>query len=292
MLVFDEVVKLGSFTKAAEALGHTKSAVSQYITQLEAELGVRLLNRSTRQLNLTFAGQQLAKRSAQLLELLGLTLEESRALNAVPRGRLAITAPHAFEAGLITPLVAELVAEYPQLAPELLFSDERLDLLEHKLDLAISVGPQKDSGYQAIPVGTLDNILVASPAFLARHGPVAAAALGSLPLIVTPWQQDCHLSSARGESLSFSSSRSLRVNTSLGAVNSALCGAGIALVSSVFVAAALAEGRLQRVLPDHAGPSRRVYALHGYRQQLPLVLRLLVERLTARLARVQGVSVG
>ena len=169
MLVFDEVIKKGSFTAAAESLGHTKSAVSQYVSQLEGDLGVRLLNRSTRRLNLTVVGLQLAKRSEQLLDLLMTTVAEVKSHEQAPAGRIAITAPHAFESNLVTPIVAQLCDEYPKLVPELVYSDERLDLLQQKLDMAISVGRQKDSSYHAILIGKLDSILVASPAYLAKH---------------------------------------------------------------------------------------------------------------------------
>jgi len=86
MLVFDEVLKQGSFTEAAQSLGHTKSAISQYVSQLERALGVRLLNRSTRTLNLTPAGQLVAKRSEQLLELLTVTIDEIDESAIAPAG--------------------------------------------------------------------------------------------------------------------------------------------------------------------------------------------------------------
>lgn len=143
MLVFDEVVNKGSFTLAAHSLGHTKSAVSLYITQLETALDTRLLTRSTRTLNLTPSGELLVKRSEQLVNLLSDTLQDLDTYNNEPAGRITITAPHAFETNLITPIIANLCDEYTKLTPELIYTDERLDLLNNQLDLAISVGHKK-----------------------------------------------------------------------------------------------------------------------------------------------------
>ncbi|AQS38389.1 transcriptional regulator [Shewanella psychrophila] len=279
MLVFDEVVNRGSFTAAAEALGHTKSAVSQYVSQLETGLGVRLLNRSTRQLNLTAAGKKLAKRSEQLVDLLSATLDEMQSLEHVPTGRVSITAPHAFETSLVTPIVAELCSEYPKLTPELVFTDERLDLLEHKLDIAISVGPQKDSNYQAIPIGKLDSILVASPRYLARVGEIRSEHLSEQTLVILPWQNGATLKAKQGTEISYTSDQSLRVNTSISAINSVKSGVGIGLIPSIFVQDELEAGMLQRILPEFEGEVRVVYALHSYQKQLPLVMRRFVERL-------------
>ncbi|WP_223292957.1 MULTISPECIES: LysR family transcriptional regulator [Shewanella] len=284
MLVFDEVIKQGSFTAAAESLGHTKSAVSQYVSQLESGLGVRLLNRSTRQLNLTVIGQKLAERSEQLLDLLSMTLEEVKSHDLAPAGRIAITAPHAFEAGLVTPIIAHLCHEYPKLMPELVFTDERLDLLQHNLDIAISVGPQKDSNYHAISIGTLDSILVASPGYLAKR-PVNEISLESHHLVTLPWQHRAILQNNHSESILFSSDKQLKVNTSISAINSVKCGIGIGLMPSIFVQADLDLGLLQRVLPDYRGEMREVYALHSYQQQLPPVLRRFIDKLKLALNR-------
>ena len=277
MLVFDEVVNQGSFTAAAEALGHTKSAVSQYVSQLEQDLGVKLLIRSTRQLHLTAQGEAMAQRSQQLWRLLTETLEAAHAQQAVPAGRVAITAPLAFEAPLLTPIIADLCREFPQLLPEMHYDDARLDILQHNLDMAISVGPQKDSGYHAIPIGWLDSVLVAAPSYINLSAPITPQNLHHHSLILLPWQRPLVLEGP--DALAFTTGREIRLNTSISAINSAINGLGIALVPSIFIQAELAEGKLQRVLPEHRGPSREVFAIHAYQQQLPLVLRLVVDRL-------------
>ncbi|WP_246028899.1 LysR family transcriptional regulator [Litorilituus sediminis] len=288
MLVFDEVLKQGSFTAAAESLGHTKSSVSQYINQLESGLGVKLLNRSTRQLNLTAAGQQFAKRSQQLTELLTLSMEELSDFESSPSGRLAITAPHGFDAPLVTPIMAQLCQQYPKLLPELSYTDVRLDLLQHKLDMAISVGEQQDSAYHAILIGTLDSVLVASPKYIATVDSINEDNFAKQSLIILPWQNKKQLTNGQGKQLNFQSNRQLKMNTSTSAINSVKCGMGIALVPTIFVQDELNKGILLPVLESFTGEKRDVYALHSYQQQLPLVLRLFVNKLKdafAQLAR-------
>ena len=287
MLVFDEVLKQGSFTEAAQSLGHTKSAISQYVTQLERGLGVRLLNRSTRTLNLTPAGQLIAKRSEQLLELLTVTIDEIHESAIAPAGRIAITAPHAFEASLVTPIITALCDEYPKLNPELTFTDERLDILKHQLDIAISVGPQKDSSYHAILIGELESVLVASPKYLAKHIDVNEQNLSQQSLIMLPWQSDFSLTKDNNNIITFNSSKYLKMNTSTSAINSAVTGAGICLIPSIFIKSELQSGALQRVLPDYLGETRNVYAVHSYQQQLPLILRLFINKLKAKFLQAQ-----
>ncbi len=279
MLVFDEVVKKGSFTEAADSLGHTKSAVSLYVTQLEAALETRLLNRSTRSLNLTSAGTLLAKRSEQLVDLLSDSLDELQAHHQAPSGRIAITAPHAFEPFLITPIIAKLVKEYPKLLPDLIYTDSRLDLLNNNLDMAITVGPQIDSNYNGILIGKLDSILVASPGYLAQNDTVTPSNLNQQTLIILPWQNKVTLTNTNKESIIFHSNKLLKVNTSISAINSVKFGAGIGLIPSIFVRSELESGQLQKVLPLYKGEQRSVYAIHAYQQQLPHILRLFVEKL-------------
>ncbi|KGJ86890.1 LysR family transcriptional regulator [Colwellia psychrerythraea] len=287
MLVFDEVLKQGSFTEAAYSLGHTKSAISQYVSQLEQALGVRLLNRSTRTLNLTPTGQLIAKRSEQLLELLTVTLDEIHENAIAPAGRIAITAPHAFEASLVTPIITALCNEYPKLTPELIFTDERLDILKHQLDVAISVGPQKDSSYHAILIGELESVLVASPQYLAKQSEINEQNLSLQTLIMLPWQSNFVLTKGGEDVISFDSLKYLKMNTSTSAINSAVTGAGICLIPSVFIKNELQSGTLQRILPDYLGEARNVYAVHSYQQQLPLILRLFINKLKAKFLQAQ-----
>jgi len=290
MLVFDEVVNKGSFTLAAQSLGHTKSAVSLYITQLETALDTRLLNRSTRTLNLTISGELLAKRSTQLVDLLSDTLQDLATYKNEPTGRMAITAPHAFEANLITPIIASLCEEYTELAPELIYTDERLDLLSNQLDLAISVGPQKDSNYKAILIGKLDSVLVASPKYIAKAKAITTENLKHQSLIILPWQSKSILNCDESKNLIFDSNTLIKMNTSTSAINSIKCGLGVGLLPSVFIKDELVSGQLQRVLPDYTGEERDVYAIHSYQNKLPFVLRKFINELKRKFMNQMSVN--
>ena len=278
MLVFCEVVRQGSFTAAAEVLGHTKSAISTYVSQLEAGLGVQLLNRSTRRLNLTQAGQRIYQRSQQLSTLLSDTLDDLNALQGEPQGRIAITAPHAFESSLLTPAIRHLCLNYPGLLPDIVYSDERLDILTHKLDIAITVGRLADSRYRAIVLGQLTPVLVASPGYMQTMTGTEAGGLMQHSLIQLPWQQQTFVH-CQQDSMAFHSQRVLKTNTVSSAMHYAQSGLGIALLPARFIQAELDDGSLVPVLPQYQGESRTVYAVHRYQQALPLALQVLVQQL-------------
>ena len=278
MLVFCEVVRQGSFTAAAEALGHTKSGISTYVSQLEADLAVQLLNRSTRRLKLTEAGERIYQRSQQLNTLLSDTLDDLDALQGEPQGRIAITAPHAFETRLIAPAIEHLCASYPKLLPDVTYSDERLDILSHQLDMAITVGTLADSRYRAIVLGQLTPILVASPDYVHTAPSLDSNDLMQHSLIQLPWQQQAFVQ-CQGQSMAYQSERMLKTNTVSSAMHYAQSGLGIALLPARFIASELEIGSLERVLPQYQGESRTVYAVHRYQQALPLALQVLVQQL-------------
>jgi len=278
MLVFAEVLKQGSFTAAAGALGHTKSGVSAYVSQLEAMLGVRLLNRSTRRLNLTPAGVIFARHSQDLADSIALSVAKVQELAEEPQGRLALTAPSAFEAPIVIPLISKLCQQFPKVKPELLFTDERLDLLEHRLDLSITVGELSSSNYRALPLGVIRSILVASPKFLQQHRVERIDQLSSLPLIITPWQRGVRLSHRTlGDQVSYGPNAYVDVNTSSGALILALEGMGVALVPQLFLSSEFVKHKLVHLLPDWEGEPRTVYGVHAYQTQLPFVLRQFLE---------------
>jgi len=261
-----------------------------YITQLETALDTRLLNRSTRTLNLTISGELLAKRSSQLVDLLSDTLQDLASYNSEPTGRIAITAPHAFEANLITPIIASLCEEYTELAPELIYTDERLDLLSNQLDLAISVGPQKDSNYKAILIGKLDSVLVASPKYIAKAKAITTENLKHQSLIILPWQSKSILNCDASKNLIFDSNTLIKMNTSTSAINSIKCGLGVGLLPSVFIKDELVSGQLQRILPDYTGEERDVYAIHSYQNKLPFVLRKFINELKRKFMNQMSVN--
>jgi DNA-binding transcriptional LysR family regulator len=289
MMVFHEVVTLGSFTAAAERLGHTKSAVSVYVSQLEALLGVRLLKRSTRRLSLTEAGEVFARRCAAMAIQQQQALLELDALATEPAGRLAITAPHLFASTLLPAVIAELCTRHPSLVPELIFTDERLDLLTHHIDLAVSVGALADSRYHAVSLGWLSFILVAAPSYLQQHRLERSDDLLGCSVVRLPWQEHALLH-REAETRLLQGARDLKVNTMTAAIGCVGEGLGVALLSAAAVAQELSAGRLIHVLPDWHGGQAPVYGVHGYKDRLPPVIRSCTDLLRVRIRSLPAVQ--
>ena len=178
IVVFARVVEAGSFTAAARLLGMPKTTVSRRIAALEREVGVRLLQRTTRSLNMTDAGRLYYEQSSQALRTIedaNLHLAEAR---AEPSGTIRISAPVGFGGHFLTSAVFDFLAAYPKTKVELRLTDDTLNLVENGIDLAFRTGILPDSTLIARKLGSTHRILCASPDYLARRGvPVASADL-------------------------------------------------------------------------------------------------------------------
>ena len=169
MEVFVRAVELGGFSAAARALAMTPSAVSKLVGRLEARLGVRLLNRSTRQVQLTAEGGAFYERSVRLLADLA-EAERGTAANDTPRGRLSVNANVPFGEAALLPLVPAFLERYPEVSLDIVLTDEVIDLIEHRTDIAVRAGPLKSSSLVARKLGATRKAILASPAYLARRG--------------------------------------------------------------------------------------------------------------------------
>jgi DNA-binding transcriptional LysR family regulator len=169
MEVFVRVVESGGFSAAARACRMTPSAVSKLIGRLEGRLGVRLVNRSTRRLQLTAEGAVFYERAGRILADLD-TAEREAAVGASPRGRLRVNANIAFGQRYVVPLVPEFLARYPCVSLDLVLTDTVIDLLEQRADVAIRVGALAESRLVARKLGESRVMVLASPGYLARHG--------------------------------------------------------------------------------------------------------------------------
>lgn len=183
-LAFVTVVDTGSITAAAEQLGQTVSGVSRALGRLEEKLGTTLLRRTTRRLELTEEGHALLDRARAILA----SVDEAEDLMAVrrqqPAGKLRIDAASPFMLHAIVPLVGEFRRLYPQIELELTSNDQIIDLLERRTDVAIRIGPLRDSTLHARPLGSSRLRVVASPAYLEERGkPRHAADLGRHSLL-------------------------------------------------------------------------------------------------------------
>ncbi|TBU87337.1 LysR substrate-binding domain-containing protein [Phytopseudomonas dryadis] len=178
LLAFTCVVSSGSITAAAQQLAQTASGVSRALSRLEEKLDVTLLRRTTRRLELTEEGEAFLLQAQRILAAVEDAEEQMRLRRQTPAGRLRVNAAAPFMLHAVVPLVAGFRERYPQIQLELHSSDQIIDLLEQRTDLAIRIGPLRDSTLHARPLGSNRLRVLASPAYLAAHGtPECAEAL-------------------------------------------------------------------------------------------------------------------
>ncbi len=273
LLIFSSVADKGSFTAAAEALGMTKSAVSQQITKLESRIGHRLLNRTTRGLSLTSLGERLHKRSLLLTDQVSLIMEEIDSAAATPKGRFAIGYPHSIELSAVLPAVEQLSLEFPGLDFVLEANDQPVDLVEHSIDVAIRFGELPDSSYRALPLGKMKEIFAASPIYVSKHGLLKG--IDDIPKhrwITTPWQnKKFNLKDTKSGGVWPVIPQPFAKSTSFPAVKElVLRHLGFALLPDVIVQPYFANGELVRILPEVEGPVWPVYLLHAYQSNRPI----------------------
>ena len=174
MSVFARVVEGSSFASAARHFEMSPAMVSKHIQTLEQQLGVRLLNRTTRRVSTTEAGQEYYERSLRILAEIGEADRAASDLQVTPRGRLKVSAPVTFGTRYVAPAVSEYLAAYPDVSVDLALDDRPLDLVADGFDLAIRFGELADSSLIARRLGSAHMVLCASPTYIMRHGAPAS----------------------------------------------------------------------------------------------------------------------
>lgn len=288
-----KVVQNGSFTRAAELLGTQKSYVSRVVAQLEAELGVKLLERTTRSLSVTEIGREVVERAIGILAAVDDTVRITQHARAEPRGRLRLTCGVEFGMIAVGGWIDEYLARHPQTRIEAEYTSRVLDLVHEGFDLAIRVGPLEDSRLVARLLGELDYGLFASPRYLAQAGPVTdpgelsrhALILFSGGRLRRGWQLR---NDEGGEALRIEGPARLRVDNSFAVRDAVVRGLGVGLLPLLVAREALADGRLVRVLPEWSTPKAPVHAVYPSNRYLSPNVRafidLALERLPAELA--------
>ena len=272
-MVFAVVARKGSFTQAAEELGTTKSAVSQQVKLLEQAIGARVLNRTTRGVALTALGEKMLLRCQLLHDQVNMVFADIIEAGVAPKGRFAVTFPHALAQGVVLPAIEQLCAEFPGLEPDLLVSDSALDLVANNLDVAVHAGELADSSYRALPVGTMREVFCASPLYLSRHSiPQAVADLPEHRWLATSWQPRCmpifQLSSGAQESVNLP--RFAQVTGLPTAIDLALRHMGIVLLPDICAKPLVQSGALVHLLEDISGPHWPVHIVHAYQGEKPV----------------------
>ena len=287
MEVFAAVVEAGGFTAAAARLGMAKSSVSDAVRALEERLGVRLLERTTRQVRPTEVGRLFHARCRRLLDEAVAAREEARLLQQSPAGTLRVAAPDSFAERFIVPGLAGLLARYPALDVDLVTGVRFVNLVAEGFDVAIRVDPEPDPGVVARRIGTSRLIVVAAPGYLEAFGVPAAAqdlgghrCVGFSPLESrTQWRVGGEVVTVRPRLL-VSAIEALR-----GAV---LAGVGIAMMPDWVVADALAAGSLVRLFGERESAVAGIYAVYPTARLLSPAVRVFVGYVAGEMREHQG----
>ena len=280
---FTAVVQNGSFVKAADRLGLSKAVVSRLVMELEAQLGTRLLNRTTRRLSLTATGSDYFERCRQILDDLAQANAAASATTAQPAGRLKINAPLTFGNLHLAPLWGEFLKAYKKIELDMTLSDRVVDLVEEGFDLAIRISAGSGlpgSSLVARPLSSDRTILCASPGYLRRAPPIRQLAdLASHSVMAYAYWSTGDVWTFDGPDgrESVTTRPRLRANSGDTCRAAALADQGVILQPGFLVGPDLKTGRLVELLPDYSGPGLTIHAVYPSRQHLSGKVRAMVD---------------
>jgi DNA-binding transcriptional LysR family regulator len=285
LAVFAEVVEHGSFAEAARRLGRSPAAVTRTIAELETRLNVRLLNRTTRAVSVTEAGQRLLAGAKRVLADLDEIERAAAGAGTAPRGELRLTAPILFGRLHLEPLVLEFLDRFPDVSVALALIDRPVDLVEEGLDVALRIGALPESSAIATRVGAMPRVLVASPDYLTRHGtPQVPADVAAHAVVAFSgmFGERWTFREGAGET-SVAIKPRLSVNTAEAAVDAARAGFGLTRVLGYQVADDIGRGSLVRLLKDYEIDALPIHLLYPGGRYPPPKLRAFLDFVTPRL---------
>ncbi|MDE1149074.1 MAG: LysR family transcriptional regulator [Azospirillaceae bacterium] len=279
--VFATVVARGGFAKAADALNTSPANVTRYVGELEAHLGSRLLNRTSRRLSLTEAGQALFERAQTILEEVAEAEAMASATALKPRGRLRVNAPLSFGILHLAPLWPRFMALYPDVALDVSLTDRVVDLVEEGFDLGIRISRGGSPTYAARKLATSRNVLCASPDYIARHGmPRVPADMADHVRVAYSYSgvpDDWVLLDGNGRPATVRIPIRLVTNNGDTARAAALAGQGIIWQPTFLIGQDLRAGRLVPVMTDYRVPDIDILAVYPSRRHVSAKVRVLID---------------
>lgn len=286
-----EVARQGGFAAAGRHLNISTPSVSRLVAELEEHLGVRLFLRSTRRLSLTEDGDAFLDRACALVDELDVISDELRERRSVPRGHLRVSSVVAFGQERIAPLIPGFLARYPEVTIELELENRNVDLIQENIDLAIRVGNQnglKASALTARKIYSQRLIFVATPEYIHQHGAPKnledVAQHPTVKQISGTWGEVNQLENG-GSQTDFRMPDTFVVNSPNAAVNAVKSGQVIGLIGDYLVRDMLANGRLQRLLPDFATEEQLIHAVFVHRTYMPAKLRCFIDHMIEALGK-------
>ncbi|WP_426319197.1 LysR family transcriptional regulator [Pseudoduganella sp. R-43] len=286
MTVYVAVAEEQGFAAGARRLGMSPPAVTRAVAALEERLGARLLDRTTRHVRVTEAGQRYLDDARRIIAEVDEADDAVAGINAAPRGHLTVTAPVLFGRIYVVPGIVDYLQRYPAMDISTVFVDRVTNLLEEGIDVGIRIGELPDSSMRAIPVGQVRRMIIASPSYIEKHGAPS-----------TPQELEQHtIVASSGSSVppdwrfqNGAGTQSLRVKPRLGvnnndsAIEAVRSGFGIARLLSYQAAALLDAGELVEVLQDYATPAVPIHIIHRDSRQGSTRIRSFVDLMAERL---------
>lgn len=277
MSIFAHVVEQGSVSAAAIKLNLSKSVISQHLKSLEQELGVTLIKRTTRRQSLTDTGERFYQSCKSINVIADAAWTNVLDSQMEPQGRIRITAPNALMDILVTPVVADLMAHYPKLKPELISDDQHLNLMQHDVDLAIRVGSSQDSNLKQRRLGGFRDVLCGTANIVKQD-------IDTLVYIANHWQGKSvkHVfTSSKRETYTYEKEADCIANSFHSCLALIQSGVGIGIIPDFYMSQL--EPEVVSLFPDQMLSENSVYALSPFHQSPPLAVEMCVAEIEKRL---------
>lgn len=284
---FVKVVELSSFSKAASALGMTKSAVSKQVQALEDSLKVRLLNRTTRTVRLTDEGELFYQQARQIVDAANEAQRQVKNLNEQPSGSLKVNAPQSFGTLHLAPAMAEFAAKYPEINLEVEFTDKFINILEEGVDVAIRIASLTDSSLIARKLGRAQIVFCASPAYLEKYGtpqhPDELINHRFLEYSYIDRPSELRYRLANGETGMTTINGVMKANSAFMLREALLKGVAMGIFPTFIIHDAIKSGQVVQVLKDVTiEPERSIYALFPHNRHMSAKVRLFIDFIAER----------
>ena len=280
MRCFIQVVDSNGFSAAAREMGRSKALVSKYVGELEDELGVRLLNRTTRQVALTEVGEAYYKEAAEILQRIDDLQASVQSSHQEVRGRLRVSAPRSMGDDLLNQAMMHFLVKYPEINLDLRLEDRFVDLVEEGFDLAVRVTQLEDSSLIARKIAPFRTVVCATPEAIETYGaPNVPADLSTRPCIIDTnyrFKQNWAFYT-NGERSSVAVKGPLEVNSAAAAREAALCNLGFLRTPLFFVSKDIRDGKLVTLLEAYEEPMRGIHAVYPHRRHLSAKVRAFVD---------------
>jgi DNA-binding transcriptional LysR family regulator len=282
MRAFLAVVENEGFSAAARKTGRSKALLSKYVRELEDELGVLLINRTTRQVALTAAGEVYVSRASAILADLETLNDEAREATGEAKGTLRVTAARTFGDAELGLSLVEFSAAHPDISLDLHLNDSFVNLLEENFDVAIRMTRLTDSAMIARRLGSLDFTICATPEFLAQHGtPTHPSQISRMPAVIDSNAKILYnwtfRDPATGDPIPISVSGRFSANSPYTVRAATLAGLGIAMLPEFVARPEIEVGRLVSVLDEYVPKDAGIYAVFPHRRHLPARTRVFVD---------------